>query len=294
MLNIIFLQGVTGEANDGELTAFVSFALAFPEKFVALIDTYDVEKSGLYNFCSVALALNELGYQAIGIRLDSGDLAYLSLVARKRFEEISQTYNIPFFAKIMIMASNDINEETILSLNDQGHSINCFGIGTHLVTCQKQPALGGVYKMVELNKEPRMKLSQDVTKVTLPCRKNAYRLYGENNYALIDLLQNSSEEPPQIKEKVLCRHPFEESKRAYVVPSKVENLHQLYFKDGAIQKPLPPLHDIRDKVVTSLKVLRPDIKRALNPTPYKVALSNSLYNFVHQFWLQNAPIGELA
>lgn len=130
------------EANDGELTALVSFALAFPDGFMALIDTYDVKRSGLINFCSVALALNDLGYKAIGIRIDSGDLAYLSVVAREHFTLVSQHFNIPWFKDLMIMASNDINEETILSLNEQKHKIDCFGIGTHLVTCQRQPALG--------------------------------------------------------------------------------------------------------------------------------------------------------
>lgn len=145
---VSLFQVLINEVSDGELTAFISFALAFPNTFLALIDTYDVKKSGLLNFCAVALALNDLGYRAIGIRLDSGDLAYLSNVARHFFTEISRIYKLDWFASLMVMASNDVNEETILSLNDQGHSIDCFGIGTHLVTCQRQPALGGVYKMV--------------------------------------------------------------------------------------------------------------------------------------------------
>lgn len=283
-----------GEANDGELTALVSFAIAFPDGFVALIDTYDVKKSGLYNFCAVALALNDLEYRAIGIRLDSGDLAYLASIARKYFKVISEKYNLPWFKNLTIMASNDINEETILSLNEQRHTIDCFGIGTHLVTCQRQPALGGVFKMVELNNEPRMKLSQEVSKLTLPCRKDAYRLYGEDKFAMVDLLQHTTEPPPQINEMVLCRHPFEESKRAYAKPARVDKLHKVFWKDGAVQAPLPTLEAIRKKVIDSLQVLRTDIKRDLNPTPYKVALSNSLYNFVHQLWLKNAPIGELS
>lgn len=246
------------------------------------------------NFCSVALALHDLGYKAIGIRIDSGDLAYLSNVARHYFTEISTTYNIPWFADLMIMASNDINEETILSLNEQGHKINCFGIGTHLVTCQRQPALGCVYKMVELNEQARIKLSQDVGKVTMPGRKDAYRLYSESGFALIDLLQQTYEEAPQVEKKVLCRHPFEESKRAYVIPSKVEKLHRVCWKDGKIRGPLPNLKDIRERVKTSLKTLRPDIKRNLNPTPFKVAVSDNLYNFLHDLWLKNAPIGELS
>ncbi|XP_076662333.1 nicotinate phosphoribosyltransferase isoform X2 [Halictus rubicundus] len=282
------------EASSGELAALISYAIAFPQRFVALVDTYDVKRSGLLNFCAVALALNDLGYKAIGIRIDSGDLAYLSNAARDIFERIAIKYNIPWFAKLMICASNDINEETILSLNEQSHKIDCFGIGTHLVTCQRQPALGCVYKMVEINNQPRMKLSQEVGKVTIPGKKDAFRLYGTDGYALIDLLQRSTEEVPQVKQKVLCRHPFQESKRAYVIPTRVESLHKVYWKNGKLCQPLPSLHEVRNRVQESLKTLRNDHKRNLNPTPYKVAVSDDLYNFIHDLWLQNAPIGELS
>ncbi|XP_003706835.1 nicotinate phosphoribosyltransferase isoform X1 [Megachile rotundata] len=347
---------LVSEASSGELAALISYAIAFPQRFVALVDTYDVKsieasakrqacisslnvknkrltngsnthaqngvrnnpiisestshhkngflrrgelgelyvRSGLLNFCAVALALNDLGYKAIGIRIDSGDLAYLSNTARDIFERIAVKYNIPWFGKLTICASNDINEETILSLNEQNHKIDCFGIGTHLVTCQRQPALGCVYKMVEINGQPRIKLSQEVDKVTIPGKKDAFRLYGADGYALIDLLQRSTEEAPQVKQKVLCRHPFQESKRAYVIPTRVEPLHKVYWKNGKLCQPLMTLHEIRNRVQESLKTLRNDHKRNLNPTPYKVAVSDDLYNFIHDLWLQNAPIGELS
>lgn len=89
-------------------------------------------RSGLLNFCAVALALNDQGYHAVGIRIDSGDLAYLSCLARETFEKVAIEFSIPWFNSLTIVASNDINEETILSLNEQGHKIDCFGIGTHL------------------------------------------------------------------------------------------------------------------------------------------------------------------
>ncbi|XP_014086548.1 nicotinate phosphoribosyltransferase isoform X2 [Bactrocera oleae] len=282
------------ESSEGELAAMVSYAIAFPDGFMALVDTYDVKRSGLLNFCAVALALNDLGYHAVGIRIDSGDLAYLSCLARESFEKVADRFKVPWFNKLTIVASNDINEDTILSLNEQGHKIDCFGIGTHLVTCQRQPALGCVYKLVEINGQPRIKLSQDVEKVTMPGNKNAFRLYSADGHALIDLLQKVSEPPPSVGQKVLCRHPFQESKRAYVIPSHVELLYKVYWKDGKILQQLPTLEQVREKVKISLKTLRNDHKRTLNPTPYKVAVSDNLYNFIHDLWLQNAPIGELS
>ncbi|XP_055551145.1 nicotinate phosphoribosyltransferase isoform X4 [Wyeomyia smithii] len=279
----------TEESSEGELAAMVSFAIAFPDGFMALVDT-----SGLLNFCAVALALNDQDYRAVGIRIDSGDLAYLSCLARETFERISECFKLPWFSRLTIVASNDINEETILSLNEQGHKIDCFGIGTHLVTCQRQPALGCVYKMVEINSQPRIKLSQDVAKVTMPGNKNVFRLYGADGHALIDLLQRVDESPPEVGQKVLCRHPFQESKRAYVSPARVEVLYQIYWADGRVTQAMPSLEEVRERVQDSLRTLRQDHKRTLNPTPYKVAVSDNLYNFIHDLWLQNAPIGELS
>jgi nicotinate phosphoribosyltransferase len=162
------------------------------------------------------------------------------------------------------------------------------------VTCQRQPALGCVYKLVEINGQPRIKLSQDVVKVTMPGNKNVYRLYGADGHALIDLMQRNSEPPPEVGQKVLCRHPFQESKRAYVIPTRVESLYKVYWQNGRVCQPRNTLNQVRERVQKSLKTLRQDHKRNLNPTPYKVAVSDNLYNFIHDLWLQNAPIGELS
>ncbi|XP_063216503.1 nicotinate phosphoribosyltransferase [Bacillus rossius redtenbacheri] len=287
------LRVPAAEASDGELAAWITYAAAFPTGFMALVDTYDVRKSGLLNFCAVAMALHELGYRAVGVRIDSGDLAYLSNICRRVFGAIAEKYEVPWFADLVIVASNNINEETIVSLNEQGHSINCFGVGTHLVTCQRQPALGAVYKMVEIQGRPCIKLSEDFPKTTMPGKKNVYRLYGTDGHALVDLLQRSVEAPPCIGEKVLCRHPFQEAKRAHVIPSRVKPLLEPCWSKGALVAPLPSLEKVRAHVEASLKSVRNDHKRNLNPTPYKVSVSADLYSFIHKLWLQNAPIGEL-
>ncbi|KAK2160577.1 hypothetical protein LSH36_130g03030 [Paralvinella palmiformis] len=270
---------LNSETNKGELAAFLSYGLAFPDSLLCLVDTYDVIRSGIPNFCAVAMALNDIGYRAVGVRLDSGDLAYLSVVVRKSFKKIAET-------NLTIVASNDINEDTIHSLNQQGHSIDSFGIGTHLVTCQKQPALGCVYKLVEVNKEPRIKLSEDVDKVTMPGCKEVYRLYGQDGNALVDLLQKPEEPAPMKGSR--------ESKRAYVSPARVEALYKPYWRDGKICQYLPTLKELREKAQNSLRHIRTDHKRALNPTPYKVSVSDQLYYFIHKLWLVNAPIGELS
>ncbi|KAL8124916.1 nicotinate phosphoribosyltransferase 2-like [Apium graveolens] len=289
------LSGIFGETNQSELAAFTSYALAFPGNFLALVDTYDVMRSGVPNFCAVALALNEMGYKAIGIRLDSGDLAYLSCEARKFFISVEKEFGVSGFGKTNITASNDLNEETLDALNKQGHEVDAYGIGTYLVTCYAQAALGCVFKLVEINNQPRIKLSEDVTKVSIPCKKRSFRLYGKEGYPLVDIMTGENEPPPKTGERILCRHPFNESKRAYVVPQRVEELLKCFWP-GRPDKPreeLLPLKDIRDRCIHQLEQMRPDHMRRLNPTPYKVSVSAKLYDFIHFLWLNEAPVGEL-
>ncbi|KAJ8770777.1 hypothetical protein K2173_021424 [Erythroxylum novogranatense] len=289
------LGGTFGETNQSELAAFTSYALAFPNSFLALVDTYDVIRSGIPNFCAVALALNDLGYKAVGIRLDSGDLAYLSCEARKFFCHVEKEFGVLGFGKMNITASNDLNEETIDALNKQGHEVDAFGIGTYLVTCYSQAALGCVFKLVEINNQPRIKLSEDVSKVSIPCKKRCYRLYGKEGYPLVDIMTGENEPSPKVGERILCRHPFNESKRAYVVPQKVEELLKCYWPGSSdkTREELPSLKDTRHRCINQLEQMRPDHMRRLNPTPYKVSVSTKLYDFIHFLWLNEAPVGEL-
>ena len=277
--------------NEGELAAFISYAQAFPTNFLALVDSYSTVGSGIPNFICVALALISIGYNPVGIRLDSGDLSYLSKEARKMFKEVTLKKSVDI-SGLSIVASNDINEQTLLSLNQQGHEIDSFGIGTNLVTCQSQPALGCVYKLVEINGKPRIKLSQDVIKITIPGRKHAFRLIGKDNCALMDLIMQVSEQPPKAGEKILCRHPFNEAKRALVVPSKVIPLHECCW-DGKLIYQFNSLQENRQYVQEQLGMLRVDHLRTLNPTPYKTSVSGDLYDFIHNLWMEEAPITEI-
>ncbi|TYZ58495.1 hypothetical protein PybrP1_004200 [[Pythium] brassicae (nom. inval.)] len=308
--------------NDGELAAFISYAVAFPSQFLALVDTYETLTSGVPNFLCVSLALHELGYKPVGVRLDSGDLAYLSKQTRAAFKEAAARFGVAYFATLSITASNDINEAVLNSLNEQvratacgarvaatvalvlmqtllrtpqGHEIDAYGIGTHLVTCQAQPALGMVYKLVEIKGEPRIKLSQDASKVTIPGRKEAYRLVGSNGSPLLDLMVGCDEKPPGIGKKMLCRNPFDELRRAYVTPSSVIPLHHLVWDGahGGIVGSLPTLEERRAYVAAQFEFIREDVVRSLNPTPYKVSVSSELYDFIHELWMKEFPVKEL-
>lgn len=285
-----------GSTNEGELAAFIAYAQAFPDGFLALVDTFDTINSGVKNFLAVALALKEIGYRANGIRLDSGDLAYLSVETRKAFVAAdTRLGHGRYFEDMTIVASNDINETVLLELKRSGHEINSFGIGTHLVTCQKQPALGCVYKLVEINEMPRIKLSQEVNKLTIPCKKSVYRLRGRTGEPLMDVIQRASEPAPVPGERMLCRHPFEEQKRAHVVPTSVEALlTEVWDKGrGLVEGRIASLDEVRDFCKAEVKKMRTDHVRPINPTPYKVAVTSTLYDYMHNLWMDEAPISEL-
>ena len=148
--------------------------------------------SGVKNYLCVALALKDLGYDSQGIRLDSGDLAKLSQDAKKLFKETGEKYGHDF-THMNVVASNDINERSLQELVEAKHEIDVFGIGTNLVTCQLQPALGMVYKVVEFEGTPRMKYSEEMSKITLPGPKSVLRIFGENDIPMFDLLCTTDE-----------------------------------------------------------------------------------------------------
>jgi len=280
-----------GYTNEGELASFIAYAQAFPKGFMALVDTYDTLKSGVPNFICVALGLLKLGYKPIGVRLDSGDLSYLSRGTRRMLNELSAK-TVPDLSKCLILASNEINRNVLISLRQQGHEIDSFGIGTHLVTCDDQPAMGCVYKLVEAKGIPRIKLSQELSKMTIPGKKEAYRLFGEDGYSLLDMMIKVGDNPPKQDERILCHHPFDHIKRVYVTPSKVIPLHQCVW-DGKRVYPEDSLNECRDYVLNQLRSTREDHLRDINPTPYKVSVSEELYSYVFNLWSEESPVTEL-
>ncbi|MEO8932842.1 MAG: nicotinate phosphoribosyltransferase, partial [Xanthomarina sp.] len=161
------------QSYEDELQAFRDFAKYRPKNCVLLVDTYNSLKSGLPNAIIVAKEMEKEGEQLLGVRLDSGDLAYLS----KKTREILDAANLEY---VKIVASNQLDEFVIKSLKEQGAPIDIFGVGTNLVTGNPDAALGGVYKLSEIDGEPRIKLSENIEKVSLPFRKQVYRMFDKN------------------------------------------------------------------------------------------------------------------
>jgi nicotinate phosphoribosyltransferase len=148
--------------------------------------------------------------------------------------------------------------------------------------------------LVEIDGRPCIKISEDMQKATFPGRKNIFRFYDSNGFLMCDLLTKHDEPEPKENEKILCKHPFFESKRAFFKPSKVELLQKLYWSNGKIQENCTKsIQEIREYVNLQLSHLREDHKRHLNPTPYKVSVTQTLYSFIRDTWEKNAPIGQI-
>lgn len=269
--------------NEGELAAFLAYAQSFPDGALLLVDTYDTLESGVPNAIRVFKILRELGHVPLGVRLDSGDLAYLSRETRRMLDAAG-------FGDARIVASNSINEDVLIALKTHGAEIDSYGVGTNLVTAEGEPALGGVYKLVELDGEPRIKISQDIVKVTIPGRKTAYRLSGEQGHYLADVMLLDDEEPPRVGKPYLCRHPFIPEHRVHIIPSRVETLQSKVFEQGRSLIADESLVVIRERSTLLQQGIRADHRRALNPTPYKVSLSGKLFNYMYELWQREAVV----
>uniref|UniRef100_A0A8C8FAY3 Nicotinate phosphoribosyltransferase n=1 Tax=Oncorhynchus tshawytscha TaxID=74940 RepID=A0A8C8FAY3_ONCTS len=214
------LGAESGKIHEGELAAFLSYAIAYPHNFLPVIDSYSVTCSGLLNFCAVALSLFELEYSPLGVRLDSGDLCRQSVEVRHVFRLCSEQFSIPAFQSLLIVGTNNISEYSMAELNKKENEIDVVGVGTHLVTCTRQPSLGCVYKLVEVRGSPRMKFSEDPEKSTVPGRKAVYRM-----------LDTEGEDTAETREKVQSsiqtlhpRHKRLQEPDSYIVSFKVHLL----------------------------------------------------------------------
>jgi nicotinate phosphoribosyltransferase len=293
------------KTNDGELAAFCAYACSFPNNCLCLIDTYDTLSSGLHNFIFVAKTLDDFGYTPKGVRLDSGDLAELSYQCRLAFDRVideDPERRQSAFGQLTIIASNDIDEGILIDLaNHPRNRITSFGIGTNLVTCQAQPALGCVYKLVEWTGKARIKLSQDLPKVTIPGRKRVYRLYGQDGSPVVDYMALASEAPPESVVMnsndggssagggggIVCCNPFNAQDRVLVEPSKVQQLHRLVFEKGHCGQDIPSgdLSVTRGHVMEQLRnVFDESHTRYENPQSYGVMVSEELFRFLHELW----------
>ncbi len=258
-----------------EYDAFRAYANAYPDNCLLLVDTYDTLQSGIPNAIKVFKELVKEGHKPKGIRLDSGDLAYLSKKARKMLDEAG-------FPDAIICVSGDLDERSINSLVQQGAKIGSWGVGTKLITSEDLPALGGVYKLSavwdkEGNVTPKIKLSDNTAKITNPGFKNLYRLYDrENGMAIADLITLKEEVVDDTKPLTIF-HPIETWKRHEVKNFYVEALQQTIVKEGKLVYEFPKLMDVQAYSKAQLGKFWEEYLRLDMPQVYKVDLSHKLH-----------------
>ncbi|MBP2001028.1 nicotinate phosphoribosyltransferase [Paenibacillus shirakamiensis] len=260
---------------DNEEEAFEVYAEAMPDLVTLLVDTYDTLKSGVPNAIRTAKMLEAKGKKMVGIRLDSGDLAYLSIQARKMLDEAGLDY-------VKIVASNDLDENTIFNLKAQGARIDIWGVGTQLITAADQPALGGVYKLVERERngvmEPTIKISGNPEKVTTPGKKDVYRIISSGSRrAIADYIALSEEDNPNGNGKLILANPLQPYMQKTVKHFEAVSLLQSVFKDGELVYELPNLTSIRAYHQEQMELFWPEYLRKLNPEIYRVHLSTTAW-----------------
>ncbi|WP_186580425.1 nicotinate phosphoribosyltransferase [Aquibacillus kalidii] len=257
------------QAYKDEYTAFHKYAQRHKD-CVFLVDTYDTLKSGVPTAIKVAKELGDkINFK--GIRLDSGDLAYLSKEARKMLDEAG-------FPNTKIVASNDLDEYTILHLKQQGAKIDMWGIGTKLITAYDQPALGAVYKLVAIeddngNMTDTIKISGNPEKVTTPGMKRVYRIINQlNSKSEGDYIALENEQPNE-QDKLKMFHPVHTFVSKFVTDFKAKDLHQEIFVNGKLVYSLPEIREIQAYAKENMALLWDEYKRSMNPEEYPVDLS---------------------
>ncbi len=262
------------ESFDSEIESFRGFVGSFPDNTILLVDTYDTI-NGIEQAIQVAGELRGRGKHLMGIRIDSGDLAYYAKAAREMLEAAG-------FPEVKILASSDLDEWIIGSLRDQGAKIDIWCVGTKLITSYQSPALGVVYKLMAADKGdgrlvPKIKISENPEKVTNPGVKKIVRFSNGKGRLIGDLLADVNEPVPQ-GEPVKAYHPtYEYMKRTIKPPYHARELLVPIFVNGKQVYVPPSLEDIRQRAQREMECLEPEYRRLVNPHIYKVSLSHTLF-----------------
>ncbi len=258
---------------DSELEAFREYSIAMPNNCVFLVDTYDTLE-GVRNAIRIGQQLRTTGHKLVGIRLDSGDLAGLSIEARKLLDAAG-------FTDAAIVASNDLDEHSIENLKSQGAQIQVWGVGTKLVTAYDQPALGGVYKLGAIRQPggdwiPKVKLSEQLVKTSIPGILQVRRFYREN-LAFADMIYNELA-PPQSNQTSLI-NPLDVTRKTRLTDADVyDDLLQSVLRSGQRVAPVRSLTELRSHCQRQLSIFHDSTVRLENPQVYPVGLESGLYD----------------
>lgn len=257
-----------------EEEAFRAYARSFPDSCLLLVDTYDTLRSGMPNAIKIFKELRAAGHKPVGIRIDSGDLAYLTKKARKMLDDAG-------FEDTIICASGDLDESSIRSLKEQGAKIDSWGVGTKLITSADLPALGGVYKLAAVYENgveiPKIKLSDTTEKITNPAFKEVYRIYdNKTGKAIADYIVRADETVDESKPLELF-HPTETWKRMTVTDFTARKLRVQMMQNGKRVYPVQPLKEIAAYFKNEYAKFWEEYTRLDMPHIYKVDLSLALY-----------------
>jgi nicotinate phosphoribosyltransferase len=262
------------QSYEDEFEAFKAYAKAYPNQCVLLVDTYHTIKSGIPNAIKThEEVLKPMGKALKGIRLDSGDLAYLSIKAREMLDDAG-------LFDVKITVSNSLDEFLIRDLLHQGAKIDAFGVGERLVTAKSESVFGGVFKLAAIKHndqlEPRIKLSENPVKTTLPGFKQVYRFYV-NGKAKADVI-TLFDEVIDFKKPYVLFDPIYPFKKQTVTDYEIEKMLIPIFIQGELVYKLPSVHEIRSYREEALSKIWSEVKRLENPQTYYVDYSQALYN----------------
>lgn len=266
---------------DSELEAFRTYARTYPDNCSLLIDTYDIMKEGLPN--AIKVFKEELvpnGFRPKSVRIDSGDISYLSKAIRKVLDEEG-------FSDCGIMASNSLDEYVIESLLEQGAEINSFGVGERLITSKSDPVFGGVYKLSAVEDDegniiPKIKISENVEKITIPGFKQVHRFFDKDTHAPIADVISLHDEDFSEEEEIEIFHPVHTWKRKTINNFYTRKLLVPIFKGGELVYDSPTISEIREFANSEVANLWDELKRFDNPHEYFVDLSQSLWNIQNE------------